>query len=81
MDRPVKYFKMIYSFLQVGHVTMKESDYPIFLIECDYYGVELTDNDCEACVCMKKDGSVSILTRAQYDNYKKKKCTIEIVDA
>jgi len=68
VDRPVKYFKMIYEFLCVGYVSMLEIEYPIFLVECDYYGVALSENN-QNCVCMVKNARVTIMTKSQYEKY------------
>ena len=39
IDRPSKYFKALYDYLQIGAVSVHISDYPILLSEARFYGI------------------------------------------
>ncbi|EFC37942.1 predicted protein [Naegleria gruberi] len=46
VDRPSKFFKLIYQFLQIGYVSVKMYDWAVFKLEAEYYGLaELLDGD------------------------------------
>nr|CAG4711007.1 unnamed protein product [Naegleria fowleri] len=51
IDRPSKFFNLIYQFLQVGYVSVKLHDWPVFLLEADFYGLtDLIYNESQTSV-------------------------------
>ncbi|KAG2394077.1 hypothetical protein C9374_003841 [Naegleria lovaniensis] len=51
IDRPSKYFNLIYQFLQVGYVSVKLHDWPVFLLEAEFYGLaEMIHNENQTSI-------------------------------
>ncbi|KAL9641724.1 hypothetical protein ABK040_007401 [Willaertia magna] len=58
VERPSKYFKLIYQFLQIGYVSVKNVDWPVFLFEADFYGLNELLKDEKIVKIEKMEGFV-----------------------